>query len=210
MVAAWRMAISKIENWAREGAKFLYDWAQRGLHIHARNMHVLDFRMGGGFIFINLVYICRYNSECVCSHDICEVVGAEAYQNDRQSPQFPVLHVRIYGTEIRTNEDQVGDQVNEITYSVPSFSQSSCTLPQALLHVELCSYTMTNPMNLRLLFLARISTLNGNYTHMSSCETDVLSGTQESPNSGFLVRRSESQIKFKYFWEIRSSQDSDG
>ena len=50
--------LEKKRHWAREGAKFLYDWAQRGLHIHARNMHVLDFRMSGGFLFINLVYIC--------------------------------------------------------------------------------------------------------------------------------------------------------
>ena len=54
-------------------------------------------------------------------------------------------------------------------------------------------------MTLRLLFLEWISTLNGNYTQMSSCYTDVLSGPHESPNSGFLVRANESLIKFEYF-----------
>ena len=49
----------------------------------------------------------QYNSECLCSHDICEVVGVKGYQNDRQKPQFPVLYVKIlYGTEIRINMDE--------------------------------------------------------------------------------------------------------
>ena len=50
----------------------------------------------------------QYNSECLCSRDICEVVGVKGYQNDRQKPQFPVLYVRIlYGTENRINMDEV-------------------------------------------------------------------------------------------------------